>query len=91
MLPKALAYALKDVKLAETVYGDPFTFANEHPIGTPARDAVVEAYKYTQRLLCITGICISVLLVAFSFVLRNPHLGKEQSLKDVESSDDESK
>jgi SIT family siderophore-iron:H+ symporter-like MFS transporter len=39
-----------------------------------------------QRLLCIAGICLAVLLVAFSLVIRDPKLGKEQSLEDAEES-----
>jgi SIT family siderophore-iron:H+ symporter-like MFS transporter len=41
-----------------------------------------------QRLLCIAGICLAVLLVAFSLVIRDPKLGKEQSLEDAEESAD---
>ncbi|KAF2851593.1 siderochrome-iron transporter-like protein Sit1 [Plenodomus tracheiphilus IPT5] len=70
--------------LAATVYADPFTFASTYPIGTPERDAVVQAYRHVQRLLCIAGICLSVLLIGFSLAIRNPKLGKEQSLEDAE-------
>ena len=38
----------------------------------------------TQRLLCITGICLSVPLIAFGLCTRNPKLGKEQSLETAE-------
>jgi SIT family siderophore-iron:H+ symporter-like MFS transporter len=37
-----------------------------------------------QRLLCIAGICLSVLLIGFSLVIRDPELGKEQSLENAE-------
>ena len=55
-----------------------------NPVGTPDRDAVIAAYRHVQRLLCIAGICLSVLLIAFSLVIRNPKLGKEQSLEHAE-------
>lgn len=70
--------------LAVSAYGDPFTFIAEYDIGTPERTAVIGAYQETQRLLCITGICLSVPLIVFGLLTRNPKLGKEQSLRDAE-------
>jgi MFS transporter, SIT family, siderophore-iron:H+ symporter len=70
--------------LATAVYGDPFTFTAAYPVGTPERDAVVDAYQGTQRLLCITGICLCVPLIFFACLLRDPKLGKEQSLPEAE-------
>ncbi|KAK9479124.1 MFS transporter [Lipomyces japonicus] len=80
VLPGKLEQALGDPVLAASVYGDPFTFAATYPVGTTERDAVVIAYRHTQRLLCITGICLIVPMLAFAFGLRNPQLGNEQSL-----------
>lgn len=54
-------------------------------MGTPERQAVVQAYQETQRLLCITGICLCVPLLLCALVTRNPLLGKEQSLEDAEA------
>jgi len=51
---------------------------------TPERDAVIVSYRHIQRMLCITGICLCIPLIAFSLCLRNPRLGKEQSLPDAE-------
>jgi SIT family siderophore-iron:H+ symporter-like MFS transporter len=48
----------------------------------------VLAYKHAQRLLCITGICLTVPLIAFALCIRNPRLSKEQTLKEAEESDD---
>jgi SIT family siderophore-iron:H+ symporter-like MFS transporter len=45
---------------------------------------VIQAYRHVQRLLCIAGICLSVLLIGFSLVIRDPELGKEQSLENAE-------
>ena len=44
--------------------------------------------KISVIVLCIAGICLAVLLVAFSLVIRDPKLGKEQSLEDAEESAD---
>lgn len=88
IIPIELVRRTGDASLAATVYGDPFTFATSYPVGTVERTAVIEAYRHVQRLLCIAGICLAVLLVAFSLVIRDPKLGKEQSLEDAEESAD---
>jgi MFS transporter, SIT family, siderophore-iron:H+ symporter len=49
-------------------------------VGTPIRDAIIESYQHVQRLLCITGICLCVPLIAFACVLRNPKLNEKQTL-----------
>ena len=84
VLPSELQKQLKNSTLAISAYGDPFAFAVNYTMDTPERQAVVLAYKHTQKLLCITGICLCVLLIAFSLVIRNPRLGNEQSLPDAE-------
>jgi MFS transporter, SIT family, siderophore-iron:H+ symporter len=70
--------------LASTAYGNPFGAIAEYPIGTPERTGIIAAYQHTQRLLCVTGICLCVPLIAFSLCLRNPKLGDEQSNPDAE-------
>jgi SIT family siderophore-iron:H+ symporter-like MFS transporter len=70
--------------LAASTYGNPFGIIAEYPVGTPVRTAIIDAYQYAQRLLCITGICLSVLLIGFALTLRNPRLGDEQSLPEAE-------
>ncbi|KAL3423962.1 major facilitator superfamily transporter [Phlyctema vagabunda] len=86
-LPKKLAQNLAftgNATLASTVYGDPFTFIAAYGMDTPERVAVVAAYRDTQRVLCIIGICLTIPLIAFGLCTRNPRLGKEQSLPDAE-------
>ena len=75
-------------------------------MGSFEREAIVAAYKHTQRLLCITGIwsgntpslprhsanaphSLCVPLLAFSLLLRNPHMGDTQSAPDAELSSHE--
>ncbi|KLJ08032.1 MFS transporter, SIT family, siderophore-iron:H+ symporter [Blastomyces silverae] len=84
VLPGTIKDRVGDVIDAGTIYGNPFTFASDYPVGTPVRDGVIDAYRHVQRLLCITGICLSVLLVVFAVLLRDPVLGKTQSLEDAE-------
>ncbi|OQE20379.1 hypothetical protein PENSTE_c013G10319 [Penicillium steckii] len=88
VMPGELVKQLGNETLATEAYGAPFIFADANPVGTPDRDAVIVAYQKTQRLLCITGICLTVPLIAFALCIRNPTLTKEQSL--VKDDDDES-
>ncbi|OOF90139.1 hypothetical protein ASPCADRAFT_135416 [Aspergillus carbonarius ITEM 5010] len=88
VLPGELNSRLDNATLAAQAYADPFTFSAINPMGTPDRDAVVAAYKSTQRLLCITGICLTVPLVAFSLCTRNMVLTKEQSFANAEEDSD---
>ncbi|KAF2630363.1 siderochrome-iron transporter-like protein Sit1 [Macroventuria anomochaeta] len=84
MIPGELLRQTGNSPLAAAVYADPFDFVVTYPVGTPEREAVIQAYRHVQRLLCIAGICLSVLLIGFSLVIRNPKLGKEQSLEHAE-------
>lgn len=65
--------------LAGEAYADPFTFIVSYPPGTAERDALNDSYREVQRYLCITGICIAVLLLAFSLGLKDTRLGDKQS------------
>jgi MFS transporter, SIT family, siderophore-iron:H+ symporter len=82
VLPAELSSRLANINstLAADVYASPLTTAILYPMGTPERDAIVGAYKHTQRLLCITGLCLCVPLLIFALLLRNPRLNDEQSL-----------
>ncbi|KAK3081868.1 ferrioxamine B transporter [Coniosporium uncinatum] len=73
-----------DAATAAAIYASPFDFTGPNPVGSPIRTAIIDSYRYTQRLLCITGICLCVPLICFALVLRNPKLGREQSLPDAE-------
>lgn len=90
VLPGELSKRLSDPALVQSAYGDPFTFVASHPMGTPIRQGVVQAYKHVQQLLCITGICLTVPLIIFALCMRNPKLTKEQSFSDAEESNDSS-
>ncbi|CAG8889744.1 unnamed protein product [Penicillium egyptiacum] len=90
VLPSELNYRLGNETLAAYVYAKPLEFAAANPVGTPDRDNVILAYQKTQRLLCITGICLTVPLIAFALVIRNPTLTKEQSLAKAEEESSDS-
>ncbi|KAF2459870.1 major facilitator superfamily domain-containing protein [Lineolata rhizophorae] len=83
-LPQKLEQELGNSTMATSVYAAPFEFIVDHPYGTPIRTDVIDAYKGTQRLLCITGICLCVPLIVFALLLRNPRLTNTQSLPGAE-------
>lgn len=70
--------------IAALTYAMPYAVADEYPIGTPVRTAIVESYMTLQRTLCIVGICICVPLICFALLLRNPRLSEEQSQPEAE-------
>ena len=87
VLPGKLEFSLSrfgNSTLASAVYGDPFAVALEYPVGTAVRREIIATYQETQRLLCITGLCLCVPLIVFSLLLRNPRLPDTQSRQDAE-------
>ncbi|KAJ5310633.1 uncharacterized protein N7443_003094 [Penicillium atrosanguineum] len=84
VLPSELEHRLGNTTLAAQVYAEPLVFAAANPVGNPDRDNVILAYQHTQRLLCITGICLTIPLIAFALCIRNPKLTKEQTLAKAE-------
>ncbi|KIA75390.1 hypothetical protein HK57_00109 [Aspergillus ustus] len=80
LLPSALVRNLGDPAVAAQVYGNPFAVAAQFPVGSEVRTAVIDSYQHVQRYLCITGLCLSLPMIGFAFCLRNPVLGRDQSL-----------
>ncbi|PLN79065.1 MFS general substrate transporter [Aspergillus taichungensis] len=87
VLNAKLTHQLGDASQAATVFASPLSFIVDHPVGTPMRDGVIIAYRETQRLLCVTGICLTVPLIVFSLCIRNPRMGDEQSDPKAEEND----
>jgi SIT family siderophore-iron:H+ symporter-like MFS transporter len=90
VLPSELNRHVGNATLAAEIYAKPLDFAVANPVGTPDRDNAILAYMQTQRLLCITGICLTVPLIAFALCIRNPTLTKEQSLAKAEEESSDS-
>ena len=87
VLPRQLENNLSgfgNATLASLTYSSPFTVIAAYPVGTPIRTGIIDAYQHTQRLLCITGICLCVPLIVFSLCLRDPRLPDEQSRLEAE-------
>lgn len=70
--------------LAEFAYSSPYEFVAKYPKGTSERDAIVEAYKYIQKLLITVALVLCVPMVFSTFFLRDHTLGNEQSIEDIE-------
>jgi SIT family siderophore-iron:H+ symporter-like MFS transporter len=83
-LERNLAAVTNNATVATYAYSNPLFFILDYPVGTPEREAVIVSYRHIQRMLCITGICLCIPFIVFSLCLRNPRLGKEQSLPDAE-------
>jgi SIT family siderophore-iron:H+ symporter-like MFS transporter len=93
LLPKYLDQELSAINgtLAAAAYADPFTEAALYPVGTDERTGIINAYQRIQRLLTITGICLTVPLIVFALLTRNPKLNNQQTLAvETDSETDES-
>ncbi|TPX13538.1 uncharacterized protein E0L32_006009 [Thyridium curvatum] len=60
--------------LADSVYAEPLYVVPGFPVGTAERSAIIESYRYIQRLLVITGMGLLVPVVLFAILLRNTKL-----------------
>ena len=88
-LPSRLEKYISNSTLALDAYSAPLTFVVSYPVGTAERDGMIKAYGEVQRLLCITGICLCVPPFICALILRNPKLGKKQSLDEAEGGAEE--
>ncbi|KAL7945004.1 ferrioxamine B transporter [Trichoderma barbatum] len=70
--------------LARAIYENPFQIVSQYPVGTEIRDAIIHSYQSIQRILCITGMCICLPMIAFALALRNPRLSDQQVQEDAE-------
>ncbi|KAJ1535791.1 Siderophore transporter [Nowakowskiella sp. JEL0078] len=68
--------------LAESVYLSPFETVALYPVGTTEREAIINSYRQVQLYLTISGLCLVLPIVVFSFFLRNPKLSEKQSQED---------
>ncbi|CCE65363.1 hypothetical protein TPHA_0K02330 [Tetrapisispora phaffii CBS 4417] len=77
-LYKQLYKHLQDIALATAAYSSPYTFTTNYAWGTPPeREAVVQAYRYVQRLETVVALVFCVPLIAFSLCLRDARLTDE--------------
>ncbi|CCF59937.1 hypothetical protein KAFR_0I01560 [Kazachstania africana CBS 2517] len=84
-LYKKLLSLMGDATLATAAYGSPYTFIVTYTWGTPEREAMVEAYRYIQRLETVVALVFCVPLVAFSLCLRDSRLTDNVAHDDMSS------
>ncbi|AQZ15270.1 hypothetical protein BZL39_I00120 [Zygosaccharomyces parabailii] len=74
VLPKQIQERLHSETLSAYAYGQPFEFIVQYTWETSQRQAVVHAYRYTQKILCIVGLVFCVPLMAAALLLRDKRL-----------------
>lgn len=72
-----------DETLAKAAYSSPYTFITTYTWGTPERNALVEAYRYIQRLETLVALVFCVPLVCFSLCLRDARLTDNVAHDDI--------
>lgn len=82
-LYKQLVKRMGDSTLAASAYASPYAFIADYPWGTPVREAMVESYRYVQRLETIVAIVFCAPLVIFSLCLRDAKLTDEVAHNDI--------
>lgn len=73
-LYKQLLKRMGDATLATAAYSSPYVFIEEYAWGTPIRQAMVESYRYVQRLETLVALVFTAPLLFFSLCLRDPKL-----------------
>lgn len=76
-----------DEDLARSIYNSPFSIIAHYPVGTEIRAAVIDSYSHVQQLLCISGICVCIPMIAFALALRNPRLSEAKVQPDAVDAD----
>ncbi|QLQ81761.1 hypothetical protein HG537_0G00140 [Torulaspora globosa] len=84
VLPKEL-YKILNHTEADAAYNSPNLFILTNAYGTAPRRGLVTAYAYTQKILCIVGLCFCVPLLLAALFLRNHKLESTVALENVDS------
>ncbi|CAI4064308.1 hypothetical protein SUVZ_08G0080 [Saccharomyces uvarum] len=83
-LYKQILKRMGDVTLATAAYSAPYTFIETYTWGTPQRVALMNAYRYVQRLETIVALVFCAPLIAFSLCLRDPILTDTVAVENIE-------
>lgn len=86
LLPDRLAKDLSSFNnetMVNLAYSAPYSFIVEYTWGTPERAAVVEAYRYIQRMETLIALVFCALMVFFALFLRDPELTDAQAHNDI--------
>ncbi|CCK72376.1 siderophore transporter KNAG_0J02980 [Huiozyma naganishii CBS 8797] len=82
-LYKQLLKRIGNSELATKAYASPYTFITTYTWGTPEREAMVQAYRYVQRLETIVAVVFCAPLIMFSLCLRDAKLTDEVAHEDI--------
>lgn len=82
-LYKQILKHMGDATLAKAAYASPYTFITDYAWGTPQREALVEAYRYVQRLETVVALVFCAPLVIFSLCLRDAKLTNNVAHEDI--------
>lgn len=73
-------------KLAQQIFKSPLGFVKTNPPGSIPREAVVNAYRDVQKILCIIGVVLSACLIPITLFIDNVALDERTTLvKDTDS------
>lgn len=73
-------------KVAQAVFKSPLQFVKQNPPGSIPREAVVNAYRDVQKILCIIGVVLSACLIPITLCIDNVALDERTTLvKDTAS------
>lgn len=83
-LYKDLVKRMENPSLALDAYSSPYKFIVEFAWGTPEREAMVQSYKYVQRLETLIGLVFTAPLLFLAFFLRDPKLTDKVASEKIE-------
>jgi SIT family siderophore-iron:H+ symporter-like MFS transporter len=75
--------------IAQEVYKSPLKFVKSNPPGSVPREAIVNAYRDVQKVLCTIAVCIAAVLIPLSLLMDNVHLDEKRNLVDADESTDD--
>lgn len=80
LLYKDILKRTNDSTVALSAYTEPYVFVTKYTWDTPERQAVVQSYRYIQRLLIIVGICLCAPAWICMCLIKDRKLTTDQSL-----------
>lgn len=86
-LYKDLVKMMENPSLALAAYSSPYKFIVEFTRGIPEREAMVESYRYFQRLETLIGLISTAPLLFLAFFLRDSKLTDKVASEKIEESE----
>lgn len=80
---REISKRIEDPEMAMLAYSQPYDFIAQYTWGTPERTALVEAYKYVQRVIMTVGLCFTAALLFFVLFMKDRKLENKVAHEDV--------